>query len=63
LVKRNKPAAVVVSAQDYAQLTARKGSRRVGMTAVQWLLSRPTTGKRSRKQLDEALQAERDHWE
>jgi hypothetical protein len=40
----------------------RKRAQTVGMTAVQWLLSRPSTGKRGKRQLDKSLRAERDSW-
>lgn len=62
LVKRNKPAAVVLSAEDYARLSQSKSVKLPGVTAVQWLLSQPPTGKRRKQQLDKALRAERDSW-
>jgi prevent-host-death family protein len=62
LVKRNKPAAVVLSAKDYARLSLGHGVRPPGMTAVQWLLNQPTTGAKRREQLDKSLRAERDDW-
>jgi prevent-host-death family protein len=61
LVKRNKPTAVVVSADDYAQLTPAKDTRRAGLTALQWLLGQPA-GKRRKSALDKALRAERKSW-
>jgi prevent-host-death family protein len=62
LVKRNKPAAVVLSAKDYARLSLGNGIRRPGMTAVQWLLNQPTRGAKRKEQLDKSLRAERDDW-
>lgn len=60
LVKRNKPAAVVVSAAEYERLTRAKATRAPGMTAVEWLLAQPSSGTRSKAQIDAALRAERD---
>lgn len=59
IVKRNKMAAVVLSEDDYLRLTNQKLSTPPGMTAIQWLLAQPTTGKRSKTQIDADLQAER----
>lgn len=60
IVKRNKPAAVVLSEEDYQRLVgARTVATGGGMTAVQWLLHHPPTGKRSRAQIDASLKAER----
>lgn len=60
IVKRNKPAAVVISEDEYQRLAHGRGVNPAGMTAVQWLLSQPTTGKRSKAQIDAELKAERD---
>ena len=62
LVKRNKPSAVVLSAEDYARLSNTGSSTPVGMTAIQWLLNQPSSGTRQKSQLDKALRAERDAW-
>ncbi len=59
IVKRNKMAAVVLSEDDYLRLTNQKQPTPPGMTAMQWLLAQPTTGKRSKAQIDADLQAER----
>lgn len=60
IVKRNKPAAVVLSEADYQSLAHGRVATLCGMTAVQWLLSQRSTGKRSKAQIDAALKAERD---
>jgi hypothetical protein len=63
LVKRNKAAAVVLTEQQYEQLA--QGRRDVavpGMSAIQWLLSQPVIGARSRRQLDRELRDERENW-
>ena len=62
LIKRNKASAVVLSAKDYARLAGRKGAEQVGMTAAQWLLNLPATGRKSKKQMDAALRTQRDDW-
>ncbi len=62
LVKRNKAAAVVVSAEEYARMSRANGKQRSGMTAVQWLLKQPSKGKKRKRQLDKGLHGERDGW-
>ena len=60
IVKRNKPAAVVISEDDYQRLAHGRVANPTGLTAVQWLLSQPATGKRSKAQIDTGLSAGRD---
>lgn len=60
IVKRNKPAAVVLSEEDYQRLTAGQPLAYSGMTAMQWLLAQPAVGTRSKEDIDAALAAERD---
>lgn len=60
IVKRNKPAAVVLSEEDYQRLTAGQQLAHSGMTAMQWLLGQPVAGTRSKEDIDAALAAERD---
>ena len=60
IVKRNRPAAVVLSEDDYLRLAHGKVAAPSGLTAVQWLLSQPATGKRSKAKIDADLKAERD---
>lgn len=63
LVKRNKAAAVVLTEQQYAELSqAKSSSAPAGMTAVQWLLSQPASGRKSKRQLQRELREERDSW-
>jgi len=59
LVKRNKPVAVVLSEDEYRRLTAGQPPACPTMTAVQWLLSQPTAGTRSKEDIDAALAEER----
>lgn len=60
IVKRNKPAAVVLSEDDYQRLTHNKVAPPSGITALQWLLNQPTTGQRSKAQIDTDLKDERN---
>ena len=60
IVKRNKPAAVVLTEAEYQRLAHGRVATPSGVTAVQWLLSQHTAGKRSKTQIDAALKAERD---
>lgn len=60
IVKRNKPAAVVLTESEYQTLAHGRTSAPGGLTAVQWLLNQRIAGKRSKAQIDVALKAERD---
>ena len=60
IVKRNKPAAVVLTEAEYQRLAHGRVATPCGVTAVQWLLDQCTTGKRNKAQIDAALKAERD---
>ena len=63
LVKRNKAAAVVLTEAQYEKLSQGRLETAVpGMSAIQWLLSQPMTGTKSRRQLDRDLRAEREGW-
>ena len=61
IIKRNKMAAVVLSEDDYQRLTSQQPVAPTGMTAIQWLIAQSTTTtlKRSKDEIDAALQAER----
>lgn len=60
IVKRNKPAAVVLSEDDYQRLAHGTVVVPEGMTAVQWLLALNSPGRRSKAKIDAALKAERN---
>jgi len=60
IVKRNRPAAVVLSEDDYQRLAQGKAAAPIGLTAMQWLLSQPAAGKRSKARIDADLKAGRD---
>jgi prevent-host-death family protein len=62
LMKRNKPAAVVLSEADYEALTAQRQGKAVGMSAMQWLLGSPPRGRKNKSELDAILRAERALW-
>lgn len=63
LVKHNKPSAVVLTEEEYARLAGSKTRKaRAGMSAVQWLLNQPATGKKRKSQIDKELRAERESW-
>jgi PHD/YefM family antitoxin component YafN of YafNO toxin-antitoxin module len=61
IIKRNKMAAVVLSEDDYQRLTRQQPVAPSGITAIQWLLEHSITKapKRSKDEIDAALQAER----
>ena len=62
IVKRNRPAAVVISETEYQRLTHGTTATPTGLTAVQWLLNQPATGKRSKADMDASLLEERNSW-
>jgi prevent-host-death family protein len=59
IVKRNKPAAVVISEEEYQRLANGRVAAPEGMTAVQWLLALPPAGQRSKAEIDAELNRER----
>jgi prevent-host-death family protein len=59
IVKRNRPAAVVLSEAEYQRLAQGRMAVPGGLSALQWLLAQPASGQRSKAQLDSALRAER----
>lgn len=60
IVKRNRLAAVVLSEDEYQRLAHGRVVAPVGMTVMQWLLSQPVSGTRSKAQIDADLRAERN---
>ncbi|MEN1957639.1 hypothetical protein [Luteimonas changyuni] len=60
IIKRNKVAAVVMSAADYERLTVAAGKKPPGVSAMQWLLTYPATGRSTKRELDQRLRQERD---
>ncbi|NTV94208.1 MAG: type II toxin-antitoxin system Phd/YefM family antitoxin [Thiobacillus sp.] len=62
ILKRNRPAAVVLSEEEYRRLVQGRAAAPAGLTAVQWLLNQPVAGGIGKAEIDAALQAERDGW-
>ena len=60
IVKRNKSAAVVLSEEQYQYLTSGSQQTSPGMTALQWLLMQPSTGRREKAEIDASQIEERD---
>jgi len=60
ILKRNKPVAVVLSEEEYQRLIGTQPNAVSSMSTLQWLLSQPATGTRSKEDIDQALSAERD---
>ena len=59
ILKRNKPAAIILSSDDYQRLIAEQTPATPGMTALQWLLLQSSTDKRDKAEIDAALGEER----
>ncbi|MBS3934934.1 MAG: type II toxin-antitoxin system prevent-host-death family antitoxin [Sulfuritalea sp.] len=59
ILKRSKPAAVVLSAEEYRRLSGGQPANASGLTAMQWLLNLPATGSRSQQDIDSALANDR----
>jgi prevent-host-death family protein len=59
IVKRNRPAAVVLSEADYQRLIGAQPAAVPGLGALQWLLTLPNDGTRSKADLDRELADER----
>lgn len=60
LLKRNKSAGVVLSEDEYRRLLASREQALPGMSALQWLLANPGSGKRGKLEIDRRLRGERD---
>jgi hypothetical protein len=61
LAKRNKPAAAVLSEDDYRRLAGAQGAGVPGLGAMQWLLAqRPVAARSEQQEIDWRLSAERN---
>ena len=60
IIKRNRPACVVVSVKHYYDLLVRREA--ATRPSVSELFALPARGRRTRKELDSALQNERAGW-
>ena len=58
ILNRSKPVAVVLSEADYRRLAGGQPERIPGLTAIQWLLTQPSLGVRSKHEIDEDLDRE-----
>ncbi len=63
IVKRNRPAAVVLTEDEYQRLAGGHAYVPGGISAVQWLLSQPAAGTKGKAALDAELGAEREAWD
>ncbi len=60
IVKRNRPAAVVLTEEAFQRLSAGTQALSLpGLSAMQWLLQHPATGRRDREDIDAQREAER----
>jgi hypothetical protein len=60
IIKRNRPAAVVLSEADYQRLVGDRSDVGPGLSALQWLLAQPAGGTRTPASIQRSLDAERD---
>ncbi|HEX5960881.1 MAG TPA: hypothetical protein VFY97_06500 [Rhodanobacteraceae bacterium] len=60
ILKRNRSAAVVLSEGEYQRLLTARTRKIPGMTAMQWLLAHPASGRLGKRQIDRRLRSERD---
>lgn len=60
IVKRNRSAAVVLSEDDYRRLTGIQPDGVRGLSALQWLLTVPASGTRSKDEIERDLADERN---
>lgn len=59
IVKRNQPAAVVLSEDDYRALCQPQSRLQGGMTALQWLAALSPKGRRTKAEIDRRLREDR----
>lgn len=59
ILKRNKMAAVILSEVDYQRLLDKSSQSVPGMSALEWLVSQPNAGERSKAAIDADLQSAR----
>ena len=63
VLQRNKPACVMLSPGDYERLEAAAGGQQKGADVWTLLGATPTTGERSRDDIDAQIAAERASWD
>ena len=59
IVKRNQPAAVVLSEGDYLALCQRQQPTPGGLTALQWLAAQAPKARRTKAEIDRRLREDR----
>jgi prevent-host-death family protein len=59
IIKRNRPAAVVLSEEEYRRLSEAASQPIPGMTALEWLLSQPGLATRDPEEIDASLASDR----
>ena len=69
VIKNNRPQYVIMSSEQYEALnekqksaTSAKKTDQIQDDLWDWLLNKPTTGKRRRADIDAWLRQERDNW-
>ncbi|MGS1013660.1 hypothetical protein ACVCL0_11300 [Rhodanobacter sp. UC4450_H17] len=60
LLKHNKTAAVVLSEAEYRRLAGEQRKKVPGLTAMQWLLAHPGTGRLGKREINRRLRNDRD---
>jgi hypothetical protein len=58
--KRNRSAAVILTEEEYQRLIEKQPRAVQGMTAMQWLLTQPSSGTREKNEIDATLTEEHD---
>lgn len=60
IMKRNSVAAVILSVEEYQRLLQKDAALIPGMTAMQWLMSQPSSGQRRKAAMDADMASEPD---
>lgn len=64
IIKNNLPTCVVLSEEDYAKLLQPLDNKKTAKKElVQWLLAKPSSGNKSRLELDQQIQEIRNEWD
>lgn len=62
IIKNNQPTCVVLSIEQYRELTAGRDAATSGRRKISDLFTLPPRGKRNRAEIDAELYAERENW-
>jgi len=64
IIKNNQPSCVVLREEDYAKLLQPLDHKNTAQKElVQWLLTKPSAGHKSRIELDKQIQETRNEWD